>query len=103
METARRFRKPPQRKRQWRASWIREAISPSAYIVADIDFAGPVSRTLQPTRYHPAVHHRRDRLDAADLVFRATEVIAVDHHQVGELAWLDGAACLLAELKKRRP
>src|SRR5882724_2253167 len=60
-------------------------------------------RPSKPARYHSPVYDRRDRLDAADLVFRTTEIIAVDHHQIGELAGLDGAPGLFSELKKCRP
>src|SRR2546427_9529419 len=33
------------------------------------------------------------------VVFRATQVVAVDHHEIGELAGLDGAAGLFSELR----
>src|SRR5258708_687694 len=58
---------------------------------------------LKPARYHPPVDDCGDRFDAADVVFRTIEIVAVDDDEIGELAGLNGAASLFSELKIRRP
>ncbi len=49
---------------------------------------GPHTKASKSPPYQPAVYDRRNRLDVADFVFRAIEIVAVDHDKIGELAWL---------------
>ena len=45
--------------------------------------------------------HRHDRLDVLDLIGRDREVVAIEHHQVGELARLDRSQVVLLEHEVR--
>src|SRR5215831_20435244 len=53
---------------------------------------------LEPARvvHDPAAHHRHDRARAAHGGIARAEVVAVEHHQVAELADLDRAEVVLA-------
>lgn len=48
-----------------------------------------------------ASHHGQRRLDVFDLIRRNGKVIAIEHDQIGELAWLNRAEVVFLKNQKR--
>src|SRR5262245_14455086 len=51
----------------------------------------------------PATHHRHHRPDVLDLVRRNSQVVAIDHHEVSHLAWLNRSDIALLHDRERAP
>ena len=54
---------------------------------------------LEPARNNSPIYDGGHRLDAADVVFRTIEIVAVDDDQVGKITGLKQTAGLFHEFK----
>src|SRR5215471_18398852 len=85
------------------AYWYGLRLPESVKNVHDIESHRMPLLGSEPSCYHPPVYECSHGLDSADVVFRATKVVAVDYDQVGKLADLYGPPGLFSELKIRCP
>src|SRR5262245_22446322 len=65
--------------------------------------AKPRITRSKPSPRDAPVYDRGNRLDAPDFVFRTSQIVAVDHNEIGEFSRFERAARLLPELEPGRP